>query len=74
MSVSGERKEEPPAAKGLAPFGMASVLAAGPPAFGCKPTISLWRMAKPMTSCDHTKSAGCLMSITCGASKEVDIN
>ena len=63
---------EPPAAKGLAPFGMALVLAGEALAFGRKPTISPWALAKPRITRDRTKLPGVVMSIACGASKKVD--
>jgi len=53
---------------------MAFMLAAGSAAFGWKPTISPQALAKPRIRWDRTKLPGLVMSIACGASKEVDIN
>ena len=65
---------KPPAAKGLAPFGMAFVLAAGSAAFGRKPTISPRALAKPRITRDRTMDGAIPVSIACGASKKADIN
>jgi hypothetical protein len=70
----GQGKDGPPAAKGLAPFGMAFVLAAGATAFGWEPTISLRALAKPRIMRDRTQLPGLVMLIACGASKQVDTN
>jgi len=67
-------KEGPPAAKGLAPFGMALVLAAGAPAFDRKPTISPRALAKPRITRDRTMAGAVPVSIACGASKKAVTN
>jgi len=49
---------------------MAFVLAAGSAAFGWKPTISLWALAKPRILGTAQSHRGLVMSIACGASKK----
>ena len=63
-------EEGPPAAKGLAPFGMALVLAAGAMAFGRKPMISPRMLAKPRIPRDRIMAGAVSMLIACGASKK----
>ena len=64
----------PPAAKGLATFGMALVLAAGSASADWKPAISLRAPAKPKITRDRTMVGAVPRSIACGASRKVDIN
>jgi hypothetical protein len=60
----------PPAAKGLAPFGTAFVLAAGSASFDRKSMISPQTLAKPRIPRDRTNRPGLDRSIACGASKK----
>jgi len=55
---------------GLAPFGMALVLAAGSAVFGGEPTISPRALAKPKIWRDCTELPKLVMLIACGASKK----